>query len=79
LFVKGQNVAVVPESEMVDTLVEWAEFIAENGTEAALARVDLDKARREAERDRRELFDEKGADVNASEQRVELIHKRMGD
>lgn len=77
LFVKGQNVAVVPESEMVDTLVEWAEFIAENGTEAALGRVDLEKARREAERDRRALFDDKGADVNASEQKVELIHKRV--
>ena len=41
LFVKGQNVAVVPEDEMVDALVEWAEFIAEHGTDAALARVDL--------------------------------------
>lgn len=79
LFVKGQNVAVVPEAEMVDTLVEWAEFIAENGTEAALARVDLEKARREAEKDRSELFEEKGADVNASEQRVELIHRRVAD
>ena len=28
LFVKGKNVAVVPEDEMVDALVEWAEFIA---------------------------------------------------
>ena len=38
LFVKGQNVAVVPEDEMVDTLVEWAEFMHEHGTEAALER-----------------------------------------
>jgi hypothetical protein len=37
LFVKGRNVAVVPESEMVEALVEWAEFIHEHGTEAALA------------------------------------------
>ena len=36
LFVKGTNVAVVPEHEMVDVLVEWAEFICEHGTEAAL-------------------------------------------
>ncbi|MGB3412204.1 MAG: flavodoxin-dependent (E)-4-hydroxy-3-methylbut-2-enyl-diphosphate synthase [Microthrixaceae bacterium] len=76
LFVKGVNVAVVPEDEMVATLVDWAEFIAENGTEAALARVDLDKARREAEKDRQSLFDEKGSDANASEQRVALINKR---
>ena len=37
LFVKGEIVAVVPEDEMVDALVEWAEFIAEHGVEAALA------------------------------------------
>lgn len=77
LFVKGQNVAVVPESEMVETLVEWAEYIAENGTEAALARVDLEKAKREADKDRSAMFGEKGADANASEQRVELIRKQV--
>jgi len=76
LFVKGVNVAVVPEDEMVPTLVEWAEFIAEHGAEAALARVDTEKARREAEKDRAALLDEQGADANASEQRVELIHKK---
>jgi (E)-4-hydroxy-3-methylbut-2-enyl-diphosphate synthase len=73
LFVKGQNVAVVPEAEMVDALVEWAEFIAEHGTEAALARVDTEKARREAERDRAALLDEQGGDVNRSETKVQLI------
>ena len=61
---------------MVDTLVEWAEFIAEHGIEAALARVDVEKARREAEKDRAALLDEQGDDANASEQRVELIHKK---
>lgn len=76
LFVKGQNVAVVPEDEMVGTLVEWAEFIAEHGTDAALRRVDTEKARREAERDRAELLSEQGEDANASGQRVELIKKR---
>lgn len=75
LFVKGVNVAVVPEDEMVSTLVEWAEFIAEHGTEAALARVDTEKAAREAERDRAALLDEKGDDANSSEQRVELIQQ----
>src|SRR5690554_6765122 len=77
LFVKGQNVAVVPEDEMVDTLVEWAEFIHEHGVEAAMARADVERATREAERDRAALLAEKGADANASEQRVELIHKRV--
>ncbi len=78
LFVKGQNVAVVPEAEMVDTLVEWAEFISEHGTDAALRRVDTEKARREAERDRAELLDEQGDDANAAGQRVELIKRRSG-
>ncbi|HSL59215.1 MAG TPA: flavodoxin-dependent (E)-4-hydroxy-3-methylbut-2-enyl-diphosphate synthase [Acidimicrobiales bacterium] len=75
LFVKGQNVAVVPEDQMVDALVEWAEFIAEHGTEAALARVDTEKARREAERDRAALLDEQGTDANRSETKVDLIRK----
>jgi (E)-4-hydroxy-3-methylbut-2-enyl-diphosphate synthase len=77
LFVKGRNVAVVPEDEMVSTLVEWAEFIHEHGVEAAVARVDTEKAAREAEKDRAALLVEKGDDVNASEQRVELIHKKL--
>ena len=70
LFVKGTNVAVVPEDEMVATLVEWAEFIAEHGTDAALARVDVEK-------DRSAMFEDKGADANASEQRIEQIHRRL--
>ncbi|MGI9645909.1 MAG: flavodoxin-dependent (E)-4-hydroxy-3-methylbut-2-enyl-diphosphate synthase, partial [Ilumatobacteraceae bacterium] len=40
LFVKGQNVAGVPEDEMLDQLVEWAEFIDEHGIDVALARFD---------------------------------------
>lgn len=75
LFVKGQNVAVVPEDEMVDQLVEWAEYIVEHGTDAALARVDTAKAAREAERDRSRLLGEQGDDANASEARVEVIRK----
>jgi len=75
LFVKGRNVAVVPEEDMVEALVEWAEFIAEHGAEAAVARVDTEKAAREAEKDRARLLADQGDDVNASEQRVELISK----
>jgi (E)-4-hydroxy-3-methylbut-2-enyl-diphosphate synthase len=78
LFVKGRNVAVVPEDEMVATLVEWAELIHEEGIDAAMARADVEKATREAEKDRAALLAEQGEDANASEQRVELIHKHLG-
>jgi (E)-4-hydroxy-3-methylbut-2-enyl-diphosphate synthase len=78
LFVKGQNVAVVPEAEMVDTLVEWAEFIAEHGVEAALARVDTEKAAREADRDRTALFEARGDDANAAGARVARIRRHLG-
>jgi (E)-4-hydroxy-3-methylbut-2-enyl-diphosphate synthase len=78
LFVKGRNVAVVPEDEMVSTLVEWAEFINEHGVDAAVARVDTEKAAREAEKDRAALLQEQGADANQSEERIQLIKKRQG-
>ena len=76
LFVKGQNVAVVPEDEMVDALVEWAEFMHEHGAEAALARADTVKAKREADRDRDMLLEKQGDDVNDAEAKVDLIRKR---
>ena len=76
LFVKGQNVAVVPEDEMVGTLVEWAEFIHEHGADAALARVDTERAEREAEKDRNALLESQGEDVNAAETKIELIRSR---
>jgi len=75
LFVRGQNVAVVPENEMVDQLVEWAEFINEHGVDAALERVDLVKAAREAEKDRARLLDEQGADANHSAEKIVEIRK----
>ena len=62
---------------MGDTLVEWAEFISEHGTEAALARVDTVKAKREADKDRAALLEEQGDDANASEQRVDLIRRKF--
>ena len=76
LFVKGQNVAVVPEDEMVGTLVEWAEFIHEHGSDAALARVDTERAKREAEKDRNALLESQGEDVNAAETKIELMRNR---
>ncbi|MCX6533111.1 MAG: flavodoxin-dependent (E)-4-hydroxy-3-methylbut-2-enyl-diphosphate synthase [Actinobacteria bacterium] len=76
LFVKGRNVAVVPESEMVEALVEWAEFIHEHGAEAAIARVDTEKAEREAAKDRSMLLDAQGDDVNRSNERIVEIRKK---
>jgi (E)-4-hydroxy-3-methylbut-2-enyl-diphosphate synthase len=75
LFVKGQNVAVVPEDEMVPALVEWAELIHEHGVEAALerARSTRGAARQAAEDDRDALLAAKGADANRSEARIERI------
>jgi (E)-4-hydroxy-3-methylbut-2-enyl-diphosphate synthase len=75
LFVKGRNVAVVAEDEMVDALVEWAEMIHSEGVEAALARVDTEKAAREAERDRQRLLARQGDDVNDAGTRIELIRR----
>ncbi|HEX2851048.1 MAG TPA: flavodoxin-dependent (E)-4-hydroxy-3-methylbut-2-enyl-diphosphate synthase [Acidimicrobiales bacterium] len=78
LFIKGRNVAVVPEDEMVETLVRYAEEILHDGAEAVLARADTEKARREAEADRAALLGEKGLDANHASERIELIHKHTG-
>ena len=78
LFVKGQNVAVVPEDEMVEQLVDWAEFITEHGVEAALERVDLEKARREAERDRARLLADQGDDANHAAEKIVEIRRTTG-
>ena len=77
LFVKGRNVAVVPEDQMVDALVEWAEFINEHGVEAAIARADTSIAEREAQRDRTALLAAQGADANHSTERIVEIRKTI--
>ena len=79
LFVKGRNVAVVPEREMVEALVEWAEFINEHGTDAAIARADTKLAEREAARDRSQLLDEKGDDANDDGSKIVEIRKTIND
>ena len=79
LFVKGRNVAVVPESEMVEALVDWATFIHEHGAEAAIARVDTALAEREAAKDRNALLEEKGADANHSNEKIVEIRKTISD
>lgn len=77
LFVRGQNVAVVPEDEMVDTLIEWAEFIQEHGADAALEKASStrDAARKAAEEDRQRNLGERGDDANNSEAIVAEIRR----
>ncbi|MCY3662785.1 MAG: flavodoxin-dependent (E)-4-hydroxy-3-methylbut-2-enyl-diphosphate synthase [bacterium] len=78
LFVKGQNVAVVPEDEMVEALVSWAELISAEGVEAALARADVERASREAERDRTVLLNTQGDDANEVAARVDIVRRAAG-
>jgi len=77
LFVKGRNVAVVPEHEMVEALVDWATFIHEHGVEAAISRVDTTLAEREAAKDRNALLEEKGDDANHSGEKIVEIRKTI--
>jgi (E)-4-hydroxy-3-methylbut-2-enyl-diphosphate synthase len=77
LFIRGKNVAVVPEDEMVGQLVEWAEKIVQEGIEAALAQADP-RAEAEAIADRAALLEFQGGDANNSESRVELVRRRVG-
>jgi (E)-4-hydroxy-3-methylbut-2-enyl-diphosphate synthase len=77
LFVKGRNVAVVPESEMVEALVEWATYIHEHGMDAAIARVDTALAEREATKDRNALLHSQGDDVNHAQDRIVEIRKKV--
>ena len=78
LFVKGENVAVVAEEAMVDALLEWAEFICEHGSDAALqrARKTRASARRAAEEDRRRNLDALGDDANNAEAVVAGIRRK---
>jgi (E)-4-hydroxy-3-methylbut-2-enyl-diphosphate synthase len=78
LFVKGRNIAVVPEDEMVDALVEWAEFIHEHGIEAAIEKADTAKAEREAAKDRSALLEAQGDDANQSNEKIVEIRKTVG-
>jgi (E)-4-hydroxy-3-methylbut-2-enyl-diphosphate synthase len=74
LFIKGQNVAVVKEDEMVEALVRWAKLIDEDGVEAALAQADAGAAAA-AEADRAALLDEQGDDANQVEVKISEIRK----
>jgi len=78
LFVRGQNVAVVPEDEMVESLVRWADLIMEEGVDGALGRAESGAAEA-AEADRVALLEEQGDDANASGVKVDLIRKTIAD
>ncbi len=78
LFIKGKIIRVVPEDEMVEALVAEAEKLVAEGVEARLAAADSG-AEAEAEADRLALLEDRGADVNASETKVEMIRKKYGD
>jgi (E)-4-hydroxy-3-methylbut-2-enyl-diphosphate synthase len=78
LFVKGRNIAVVPEDEMVDALVEWAEFINEHGIDAAIDKADTARAEREAAKDRSALLEAQGDDANQASEKIVEIRKTVG-
>ena len=74
LFVKGQVVRVVPESEMVAALIDEAERIMAEGIEARLAAADPNAAAiAEAARD--ELLQIQGVDANHSAERIQKIRE----
>jgi (E)-4-hydroxy-3-methylbut-2-enyl-diphosphate synthase len=75
LFIKGKIVRVVKEDEMVEALVEEAKMILEEGVEARLAARD-EGAEAEAEADRALLLDDRGADANHANERIERIRRR---
>jgi (E)-4-hydroxy-3-methylbut-2-enyl-diphosphate synthase len=76
LFIQGQIIRVVPEDEMVEALVDEAKKIIAEGIEARLAARDSN-AEKEAEADRAELLDDRGADANNAEARIERIRRRV--
>jgi len=76
LFIDGKVVKVVPEDAMVAELVKLADVLVRDGKEAALAAADPD-AEAAAQADRAALLNDKGADANASDQKVELIRRRV--
>ena len=75
LFVKGQVVKVVAESEMVGELVKLAELLIAEGPEAALAAADP-RAVAEAEENRAALLASQGDDPNAVAETLAHIRSR---
>jgi (E)-4-hydroxy-3-methylbut-2-enyl-diphosphate synthase len=76
LFIQGQIIRVVPEDEMVEALVEEAKKIIEEGVEARLAARDK-SAEKEAAADRAELLDDRGADANNAQIKIDKIRRQV--
>jgi (E)-4-hydroxy-3-methylbut-2-enyl-diphosphate synthase len=75
LFIQGQIIRVVPEDEMVEALVEEAKKIIEEGVEARLAARDQ-SAESEAAADRAALLDDRGADANNAQVKIDKIRRQ---
>lgn len=71
LFIKGKVVKVVPESEMVEALVEEGRRLVEEGVEARLAAADL-SASAQAEADRLQLL-QITPDANSARERRQKV------
>jgi (E)-4-hydroxy-3-methylbut-2-enyl-diphosphate synthase len=76
LFIQGQIIRVVPEDEMVEALVDEAKKIIEEGVEARLAARDQ-IAEKEAAADRAALLDDRGADANNAQIKIENIRRQV--
>jgi (E)-4-hydroxy-3-methylbut-2-enyl-diphosphate synthase len=78
LFIQGQIIRVVPEDEMVEALVDEAKKIIEEGVEARLAARDQ-SAEKEAAADRAALLDDRGADANNAQVKIDKIRRQIED
>jgi (E)-4-hydroxy-3-methylbut-2-enyl-diphosphate synthase len=78
LFIKGQVVRVVPESEMVDALLDEARKLVEEGVEARLAAAD-DVAAQLAEEAAQELLAFQGDANQAAERRRAVLDAATGE
>ena len=76
LFIQGQIVRVVREDEMVDALVDEAKKIIAEGIDARLLARDVNAAA-EAEADRAALLDDRGADANHAQERIDKIRRHV--
>jgi (E)-4-hydroxy-3-methylbut-2-enyl-diphosphate synthase len=76
LFIQGQIIRVVPEDEMVEALVDEAKKIIEEGVEARLAARDQ-SAESEAAADRAALLDDRGADANNAQVKIDKIRRQV--
>ena len=78
LFVKGHVVRVVPESQMVEALIEEAEAIVAEGIEARIAAADVN-AEAIAAAEREQLIELRGVDANHSLDKIAKIRELADD